>query len=90
MVFKLEEKIQNLEEGSCMDAIVFPLHGSLPPELQAISSNLIIVLVDLAIFYNGFLIACLAAKYHYCCFSISYLHFHWLLCWVCLHQHVGC
>ncbi|CAL9202705.1 unnamed protein product [Musa hybrid cultivar] len=34
MVFKLEEKIQNLEEGSCMDAIVFPLHGSLPPELQ--------------------------------------------------------
>ncbi|CAL9081792.1 unnamed protein product [Musa textilis] len=34
MVFKLEERIQNLEEGSCMDAIVFPLHGSLPPELQ--------------------------------------------------------
>ncbi|THU45793.1 hypothetical protein C4D60_Mb02t21730 [Musa balbisiana] len=45
MVFKLEEKIQNLEEGSCMDAIVFPLHGSLPPELQAISSNLIIIRV---------------------------------------------
>ncbi|KAJ8464317.1 hypothetical protein OPV22_026869 [Ensete ventricosum] len=34
MVFKLEERIQNLEEGSCMDAVVFPLHGSLPPELQ--------------------------------------------------------
>jgi ATP-dependent RNA helicase DHX8/PRP22 len=35
MVSKLEERIQNLEEGSCMDAFVLPLHGSLPPELQA-------------------------------------------------------
>ncbi|RCV38034.1 hypothetical protein SETIT_8G109400v2 [Setaria italica] len=34
MVSKLEERIQNLEEGSCMDALVLPLHGSLPPELQ--------------------------------------------------------
>lgn len=34
MVFKLEERIQSLEEGSCMDALVLPLHGSLPPELQ--------------------------------------------------------
>ncbi|KAG8089710.1 hypothetical protein GUJ93_ZPchr0011g27222 [Zizania palustris] len=34
MVSKLKEKIQNLEEGSCMDALVLPLHGSLPPEQQ--------------------------------------------------------
>ncbi|KAK6116585.1 hypothetical protein DH2020_049691 [Rehmannia glutinosa] len=34
LVTKLEERIQNLEEGSCMDAIILPLHGSLPPELQ--------------------------------------------------------
>ncbi|KAK8933842.1 putative pre-mRNA-splicing factor ATP-dependent RNA helicase [Platanthera zijinensis] len=34
MVSKLEEKIQNLDEGSCMDALVLPLHGTLPPELQ--------------------------------------------------------
>ncbi|KAF7047844.1 hypothetical protein CFC21_056707 [Triticum aestivum] len=34
MVSKLEERIQNLEEGSCMDALVLPLHGSLPPEQQ--------------------------------------------------------
>ncbi|PIN24636.1 DEAH-box RNA helicase [Handroanthus impetiginosus] len=33
-VSKMEERIQNLEEGSCMDAIILPLHGSLPPELQ--------------------------------------------------------
>ncbi|EPS72232.1 hypothetical protein M569_02527, partial [Genlisea aurea] len=32
---KLEDKIKDLEEGSCMDAIILPLHGSLPPELQA-------------------------------------------------------
>ncbi|CAI9116556.1 OLC1v1017738C1 [Oldenlandia corymbosa var. corymbosa] len=32
LVRKLEERIQGLEEGSCMDAIVLPLHGSLPPE----------------------------------------------------------
>ena len=35
LVSKLEEKVYNLEEGSCMDAVVLPLHGSLPPELQA-------------------------------------------------------
>ncbi|XP_061360764.1 probable pre-mRNA-splicing factor ATP-dependent RNA helicase DEAH4 [Gastrolobium bilobum] len=34
LVSKLEDKVQALEEGSCMDAIVLPLHGSLPPELQ--------------------------------------------------------
>ncbi|OVA15404.1 Helicase [Macleaya cordata] len=34
-VKKLEERIQSLEEGCCMDAIVLPLHGSLPPEMQA-------------------------------------------------------
>ncbi|XP_072979353.1 probable pre-mRNA-splicing factor ATP-dependent RNA helicase DEAH4 isoform X1 [Typha angustifolia] len=34
MVSKLEERVQNLEEGSCMDALVLPLHGSLPPEMQ--------------------------------------------------------
>ncbi|XP_022132197.1 probable pre-mRNA-splicing factor ATP-dependent RNA helicase DEAH4 isoform X1 [Momordica charantia] len=34
LVSKLEEKVYNLEEGSCMDAIILPLHGSLPPELQ--------------------------------------------------------
>uniref|UniRef100_A0A453HD89 Helicase C-terminal domain-containing protein n=1 Tax=Aegilops tauschii subsp. strangulata TaxID=200361 RepID=A0A453HD89_AEGTS len=41
MVSKLEERIQNLEEGSCMDALVLPLHGSLPPEQQAISSGVL-------------------------------------------------
>ncbi|XP_058102259.1 probable pre-mRNA-splicing factor ATP-dependent RNA helicase DEAH4 isoform X1 [Magnolia sinica] len=34
MVSKLEEKVQSLEEGSCMDALILPLHGSLPPEMQ--------------------------------------------------------
>ncbi|KAJ6801817.1 putative pre-mRNA-splicing factor ATP-dependent RNA helicase DEAH4 [Iris pallida] len=34
MVSKLEERIQSLDEGSCMDALVHPLHGSLPPEMQ--------------------------------------------------------
>ncbi|XP_038714325.1 probable pre-mRNA-splicing factor ATP-dependent RNA helicase DEAH4 isoform X2 [Tripterygium wilfordii] len=34
LVAKLEDKIRSLEEGSCMDAIVLPLHGSLPPEMQ--------------------------------------------------------
>ncbi|GLT38403.1 hypothetical protein SLA2020_126590 [Shorea laevis] len=34
LVSKLEDKVQSLEEGSCMDAIILPLHGSLPPELQ--------------------------------------------------------
>ncbi|KAL3504438.1 hypothetical protein ACH5RR_034279 [Cinchona calisaya] len=33
-VKKLEERIQNLKEGCCRDAIILPLHGSLPPELQ--------------------------------------------------------
>ncbi|KHN34807.1 ATP-dependent RNA helicase dhx8 [Glycine soja] len=35
LVSKLEDKVRALEEGSCMDAIILPLHGSLPPELQA-------------------------------------------------------
>ncbi|MFS8020463.1 putative RNA helicase [Helianthus anomalus] len=35
LVSKLEEKIQSFEVGSCMDALVLPLHGSLPPEMQA-------------------------------------------------------
>ncbi|XP_031267993.1 probable pre-mRNA-splicing factor ATP-dependent RNA helicase DEAH4 [Pistacia vera] len=34
LVSKLEEKVRSLEEGSCMDAIILPLHGSLPPEMQ--------------------------------------------------------
>ncbi|KAL5552460.1 hypothetical protein UlMin_039861 [Ulmus minor] len=34
LVSKLEDKIRSLEEGSCMDAIILPLHGSLPPEMQ--------------------------------------------------------
>ncbi|CAL1354901.1 unnamed protein product [Linum trigynum] len=34
LVSKLENKIRGLEEGSCMDAIILPLHGSLPPEMQ--------------------------------------------------------
>lgn len=34
LVMKMEEKVRALDEGSCMDAIIFPLHGSLPPELQ--------------------------------------------------------
>ncbi|KAH7836184.1 hypothetical protein Vadar_033513 [Vaccinium darrowii] len=34
LVKKLEERVQSLEEGSCLDAIILPLHGSLPPELQ--------------------------------------------------------
>lgn len=34
LVSKLEENIQSLDEGSCMDAIILPLHGSLPPEIQ--------------------------------------------------------
>ncbi|KAI3880903.1 hypothetical protein MKX03_032728 [Papaver bracteatum] len=33
-VKKLEERIQSLEEGCCMDAVILPLHGSLPPEMQ--------------------------------------------------------
>ncbi|XP_071706104.1 probable pre-mRNA-splicing factor ATP-dependent RNA helicase DEAH4 [Rutidosis leptorrhynchoides] len=34
LVSRLEEKIQSLEVGSCMDAVVLPLHGSMPPEMQ--------------------------------------------------------
>ncbi|KAB2090697.1 hypothetical protein ES319_A03G139900v1 [Gossypium barbadense] len=34
LVSKLEDKVRSLEEGSCMDAIILPLHGSLPPEMQ--------------------------------------------------------
>ncbi|CAO2829439.1 unnamed protein product [Amaranthus hypochondriacus] len=34
LVNKLEDRVRNLEEGSVMDAVVYPLHGSLPPELQ--------------------------------------------------------
>ncbi|XP_020229859.1 probable pre-mRNA-splicing factor ATP-dependent RNA helicase DEAH4 [Cajanus cajan] len=34
LVTKLEDKVRALEEGSCMDVIILPLHGSLPPELQ--------------------------------------------------------
>ena len=34
LVSKLEERVRTLEEGSCMDAVILPLHGSLPPELQ--------------------------------------------------------
>ncbi|EEF47512.1 probable pre-mRNA-splicing factor ATP-dependent RNA helicase DEAH4 isoform X2 [Ricinus communis] len=34
LVMKLEDRIRSLEEGSCMDAIILPLHGSLPPDLQ--------------------------------------------------------
>lgn len=31
---KIEDRIRLLEEGSCMDAIILPLHASLEPELQ--------------------------------------------------------
>ncbi|CAH8349750.1 unnamed protein product [Eruca vesicaria subsp. sativa] len=34
LVSKLEERVRSLAEGSCMDAIIYPLHGSLPPEMQ--------------------------------------------------------
>ncbi|MED6180691.1 hypothetical protein PIB30_012567 [Stylosanthes scabra] len=34
LLSKLEDKVWALEEGSCMDAIILCLHGSLPPELQ--------------------------------------------------------
>lgn len=43
LVSKLEDRVQSLEEGSCMDAIILPLHGSLPPELQAGLSFLLFV-----------------------------------------------
>ncbi|KAK7842167.1 putative pre-mrna-splicing factor atp-dependent rna helicase deah4 [Quercus suber] len=35
LVSKLEDRVQSLQEGSCLDAIILPLHGSLPPEMQA-------------------------------------------------------
>ncbi|XP_002962098.2 probable pre-mRNA-splicing factor ATP-dependent RNA helicase DEAH4 [Selaginella moellendorffii] len=35
VIAKLEHRVQTLEEGSCMDALVLPLHASLPPEFQA-------------------------------------------------------
>jgi hypothetical protein len=35
-ISKIEERIRLLEEGSCMDAVILPLHASLPPELQVI------------------------------------------------------
>ncbi|PKU68834.1 putative pre-mRNA-splicing factor ATP-dependent RNA helicase [Dendrobium catenatum] len=47
MVSKLEEKIQNLEEGSCMDALVLPLHGSLPPEMQALHDLYLVSLFEM-------------------------------------------
>ncbi|KNA17592.1 hypothetical protein SOVF_078270 [Spinacia oleracea] len=34
LVQKLEDRVRSLEEGSVMDAVIYPLHGSLPPELQ--------------------------------------------------------
>ncbi|XP_057251447.1 probable pre-mRNA-splicing factor ATP-dependent RNA helicase DEAH4 [Beta vulgaris subsp. vulgaris] len=34
LVKKLEDRVRSLEEGSVMDAVIHPLHGSLPPELQ--------------------------------------------------------
>ncbi|KAL2632504.1 hypothetical protein R1flu_003983 [Riccia fluitans] len=34
-LLKLEEEVRNLEEGSCMDVVILPLYGSLPPEMQA-------------------------------------------------------
>lgn len=34
LVSKLEDRVRSLDEGSCMDAIILPLHGSLPPEMQ--------------------------------------------------------
>ncbi|KAL3695129.1 hypothetical protein R1sor_008780 [Riccia sorocarpa] len=34
-LLKLEEEVRNLDEGSCMDAVILPLYGSLPPEMQA-------------------------------------------------------
>ncbi|XP_065636492.1 probable pre-mRNA-splicing factor ATP-dependent RNA helicase DEAH4 [Quercus suber] len=34
LVSKLEDRVQSLQEGSCLDAIILPLHGSLPPEMQ--------------------------------------------------------
>lgn len=36
-VSALEERIQEMEAGACPDAIVLPLHASLPPEQQVCS-----------------------------------------------------
>eukprot|EP00850_Spirogloea_muscicola_P002320 SM000009S23449 [mRNA] locus=s9:45710:49660:- [translate_table: standard] len=32
---KVQDKISSLQEGECMDALILPLHASLPPEFQA-------------------------------------------------------
>jgi ATP-dependent RNA helicase DHX8/PRP22 len=40
LVSRLEEKVRSLAEGSCMDAIIYPLHGSLPPEMQVTISRI--------------------------------------------------
>uniref|UniRef100_A0A803M2B2 RNA helicase n=1 Tax=Chenopodium quinoa TaxID=63459 RepID=A0A803M2B2_CHEQI len=40
LVQKLEDRVRSLEEGSVMDAVIYPLHGSLPPELQLKSLDL--------------------------------------------------
>ncbi|KAK3228876.1 hypothetical protein Dsin_000757 [Dipteronia sinensis] len=34
LVSMLEDRVRSLQEGSCMDAVILPLHGSLPPEMQ--------------------------------------------------------
>ncbi|KAM5568155.1 putative pre-mRNA-splicing factor ATP-dependent RNA helicase DEAH4 [Rosa sericea] len=34
LVSKLEDRVRSLEEGSVLDAIILPLHGSLQPEMQ--------------------------------------------------------
>ncbi|KAG6542974.1 hypothetical protein Mapa_015666 [Marchantia paleacea] len=34
-IAKLEEEVRGLDEGSCMDVVILPLYGSLPPEMQA-------------------------------------------------------
>lgn len=52
MVAKLEERIQTLEEGSCMDAMVLPLHGSLPPELQVCLTSDFVVMFFTVILYT--------------------------------------
>ena len=47
LVSKLEDKVRSLDEGSCMDAIILPLHGSLPPELQVGPSFLALYMTSL-------------------------------------------
>ncbi|XP_073021515.1 probable pre-mRNA-splicing factor ATP-dependent RNA helicase DEAH4 isoform X1 [Primulina eburnea] len=55
MVAKLEERIQTLEEGTCMDAMVLPLHGSLPPELQVFLASNFVAMFFTVILYTCFL-----------------------------------